>query len=110
VRRIYKKDEAREDLAGIVDYYAAIRLELALRFLDAVEATLAGLLEMPGKGSKCEYSHPRYVGMRLYTVNGFEKYVLYYRPISDGIELIRVLYGGRDRDAIFGRRIEPSAE
>lgn len=103
-RVVYKQDQAKEDLAGIVDYYAAIRLDLALRFLDAVEATLAGLLEMPGKGSKCEYSNPRYAGMRLYTVNGFEKYVLYYRPLPDGIELIRVLHGARDRDTMFGRR------
>lgn len=30
------------------------------------------------------------------------RYVLFYRPIDDGVEIVRVLHGSRDIDSIFG--------
>jgi toxin ParE1/3/4 len=30
------------------------------------------------------------------------RYVLFYRPIGGGIEIVRVLHGSRDIDSIFG--------
>jgi plasmid stabilization system protein ParE len=29
------------------------------------------------------------------------RYIVFYFPLDDGIDVVRVLYGGRDLDAIF---------
>jgi hypothetical protein len=31
----------------------------------------------------------------------FEKYLLFYQPSSNGIEVVRILYGARDLDPIL---------
>ena len=102
-RGVHRQEQAKADLADIVDYFAAIRLDLALRFLNEVDATLRGLLEFPGKGRPCGYSNPRAADLRVYAVDGFDNYLLYYRILPEGIELVRVLHGARDRDVIFGQ-------
>jgi toxin ParE1/3/4 len=43
------------------------------------------------------------MGIRLWRIRGFERYLIFYRPIPDGIEVIRVLHGARDIDTIFER-------
>ena len=103
MRKIYKQAQALEDIAAIVDYYSAIRLELALRFLDALDETLEGLLEWPGKGVEIRAFRSPVVGLRRYSVNHFKKYCLYYRIIPDGIELVHVMHGARDRESFFGK-------
>ncbi len=32
----------------------------------------------------------------------FGRYVIFYAPIEDGIDVVRVLHGARDIDAVFG--------
>ena len=37
----------------------------------------------------------------MWHVKGFEDYLIFYRPIDDGVEIFRVLPGKRDIEAIF---------
>jgi len=37
----------------------------------------------------------------------FGRYVIFYTPVHDGIDVVRVLHGARDIDAAFGE--EPQA-
>ena len=39
--------------------------------------------------------------MRVWPVKGFDKYRIYYRPLGDRIEILRILHAARDIDAIF---------
>jgi toxin ParE1/3/4 len=39
--------------------------------------------------------------MRWHSVRGFRKYLVFYIPRSDGIEVVRVLHGARDLEALF---------
>jgi toxin ParE1/3/4 len=39
------------------------------------------------------------MGIRLWRIRGFERYLILYRPIPDGIEVIRVLHAARGWDA-----------
>ena len=39
-------------------------------------------------------------GLRRWRVRGFENFLIFYRPIDDGIEVLRVLHGQRDRETI----------
>ncbi len=56
---------------------------------------------MPGLGSPCESSHPVLASLRAATVPGFRKYLVLYRPISEGIEVLRVIHGARDIESLF---------
>ena len=37
----------------------------------------------------------------MWQVRGFEKHLIFYRPIKDGIEIIRVLHASRDLVAVL---------
>ena len=76
-------------------------LETALRFYDATAATFDKLARMPGMGERRESSNPRLAGLRVWRIDGFPNHLLFYRPIEGGIEIIRVLHGARDIDAVL---------
>lgn len=40
--------------------------------------------------------------MRVWPIRRFPNHLIFYRPIDGGIEVIRVLHGAQDLDAIFG--------
>jgi toxin ParE1/3/4 len=75
---------------------------LAERFVDAVEQTAADLAGMPGMGSPCEFTDPRLAGLRRWPVKGFRNHLIFYRPTPDGIEILHVLHGATDFEALFG--------
>jgi toxin ParE1/3/4 len=56
----------------------------------AFERQLAMLAAMPGSGRKEPKLAPN---LRSFPVGN---YLLFYRPIADGIALVRVLHGARD--------------
>jgi len=40
-------------------------------------------------------------GSRVFPVRGFGKHLVFYRPVEDGIEILRVIHGARDIEALF---------
>ena len=50
-RAIHRRPEVSGDIIDLAEYIAHDSLEVALRFFDAVESTIQGLAEMPGKGA-----------------------------------------------------------
>ena len=41
--------------------------------------------------------------MTPWRLRGFEKHLIFYRPIKDGIEVIRVLHASRDLAAVLDK-------
>jgi toxin ParE1/3/4 len=76
-------------------------LEIAERFLDAAKATLEELSRMPLMGSSRSYSAPELKDLRQWRIRGFTDYLIFYRPLSDGVEIVRVLHGKRNLAAIL---------
>jgi toxin ParE1/3/4 len=37
----------------------------------------------------------------MWRVRGFERYLIFYRPTDDGIDVVRVLHGSRDIESLF---------
>src|SRR3954469_9437762 len=64
----------------------------------------------PGIGAPRPRANPALRALRMHPVRGFDSHLLFYRPIPDGIELIRVLHGARDIDAILKDEPDPEAE
>ena len=100
-RRIVRRPLAKRDVVQLGDFIAQDSLAAARRFRDAVKTTLAMLLASPDIGGCWETSNPKYEGMRSWSVEGFPNHLIFYRPISEGIEVIRILHAARDLESLF---------
>jgi toxin ParE1/3/4 len=97
--RILRRARALMDLDEIAEYIGRSNPRAALRFLDSFDQTLAKLASMPGLGSPYESSHPGLQEVRILPVARFKKYWIFYRPLKNRIEVLRVLHSARDLDA-----------
>ena len=95
--RILKRPRAKADLAEIWDYIAEDSEDRADAFIDVIGKKLSMLAENSCLGKA---RHELGEGIRSFPVG---RYILFYRAISEGIEVIRVLHGARDLNTIFDR-------
>jgi len=94
-RRIRIADRARNDLDDIWDYIAQRNLDAADAFLDKLQARFPMLARYPEAGRLRQELGPT---LRSFPVGEF---IIFYRPIPQGIEVARVLRGRRDIERIF---------
>jgi len=99
--QIARRPAAARDVDGIALYIAEDNPEAAHRFLNAVEIAYHTLAEMPRLGSSRDLGDRDLADLRVWPVPGFRKYLIFYRPTNNGIEVIRVLHGMRDYPTIF---------
>jgi toxin ParE1/3/4 len=66
------------------------------RYLNSANQAFEELARMPGLGSPQEFDNPDLAGLRCWRVPGFEKHLIYYLTLEDGIKIVRVLHGARD--------------
>ena len=60
------------------------------------------LAGQPEAGYRFFVRRPELQGMRRFPVSdGFEKILLFYFPLVDGIELVRVVHGNRDLERLL---------
>lgn len=103
--RILKRRSAKVDLIEQADFIAQDNLEAALRFLDAAEDTFNRLAEFPRIGKSRKVKSRILSDVRQFPIIGFEKYLIFYRPIKDGIEVLRILHSARDLKRILNEEI-----
>lgn len=61
------------------------------------------LAGQPESGIQIFVTKPELQGIRRFPVtDGFEKILLFYFPLQDGIDLVRVVHGNRDLERLFG--------
>jgi toxin ParE1/3/4 len=101
-RRIIRSDLALNDLEEQAEYIRLRSPRAALRFLDAAESLFRQLASMPGIGERFETANPLFEDLRCFPIPKFPSRVVYYRPLQDGIVVIRILHAARDADRIFG--------
>jgi len=100
-RRVRWLELAERDMLEHFEYLLTERPEAALRFVDAVEAALERLADMPLMGVSRPFAKPGLEDIRMWPVPDFERFLIFYRPCADGVEAVRVLYGMRDIPAIM---------
>lgn len=77
--------------------------EVAGRFLAATENTLKLLSTQPESGTVFFVTQVELQGMRRFPVSdGFEKILLFYFPLRDGVDLVRAVHGSRDSELLLG--------
>jgi toxin ParE1/3/4 len=87
--------EAAQDLNDIYDYLVQHSPAAAARTTQALERACRLLARLPGMGTACDDLRP---GMRKFPSG---RYVIFYRPTDDGIEVVRILHGARDFPSVF---------
>jgi len=99
---ILKTPQALHDLGEIASFIALDNLDAAERFLDAAEAAFAQLAALPSLGQAVPFQSTLAQGMRVWRVEGFERYLIFYRLAESSLEVVRVLHVARDFPTIFG--------
>ena len=86
---------ASQDLNEIADYFAEQNLEAGERFFQEFNRRCEQLIAFPNSGKS--YAAIR-EGLRGMPLSG---YILFYRVLEDGIEILRVVSGRRDLPSLF---------
>ena len=98
---IVKSPQAYRDLIEIASYIAQDSIEASERFLIAAQTTFEKVARTPEIGTACPFQHPLAAGIRVWPIQRFKRYLVFYRPESADINIIRVLHGAQDWQSIF---------
>jgi len=93
--RALRTPQANVDLVDIWLYVARDSPEAADRLMETIGRKCESLAKFPEMGQRCEQLTQ---AMRYFTAGN---YVIFYRPIDDGIEVVRVVSGARDIRSLF---------
>lgn len=94
--RLLQTPQARRDLLEIWVYVAENSVEAADRLIETINEQCDTLAQFPQMGRRRQELSP---GLQSFVVGS---YVVFYRALDDGIDVVRVLHGARDLGTIFG--------
>ena len=101
-RRILLRPAAERDLERQAQYITSSSgADAARRFYRAAEQTCRLIAGQPGIGRRIPYRNPLLAETRMFRVKGFTQHLIFYRPIKNGVEIIRVIHGARDIESLF---------
>lgn len=95
--RIHFTEPGKHDLGEILDYIAKDNLDAAIKHRQRLEKRWLVLLDQPRMGAKRDEIEPN---LRSITEG---HYVIFYRIVPDGIQVVRVLHGYRDPHRVFAQ-------
>ncbi|HLO84099.1 MAG TPA: type II toxin-antitoxin system RelE/ParE family toxin [Nostocaceae cyanobacterium] len=88
-------DEAIQDINEICDYLSNFNLDAANKFLNSIEQKCQNLAKFPNMGRSYAELSPELRGVTL------NDYIIFYRLISNEVEIIRVVNGYRNLESLF---------
>ena len=86
---------ANADLEEIWMFIAADNPAQADDFIDLIDEKFQNLSRQPGLGRRRE---ELVAGLRSFPVG---RYVIFYLQVQDSLQIVRILHGARDLDAVF---------
>ncbi len=102
--RLIIRPAAVDDLEEIAVWLGTESPAASARFLENCLADFHQLAAMPLLGRSRPFSNPKARNIRSWIVSGFPNHLIFYRPVEDGVEILHVLHGARDIDALFDER------
>ena len=93
--RVTRRPQAEADILEIWDYIAEDSIVEADRWMDRLDEKLSLWATQPMMGHTRDELSP---GIRSLS---FGRYVVFFEPLTDGIDVVRVLHGSRDIDITF---------
>ena len=99
--RIAYGEDVFEELVNLSFYIARDNEEAAPRFLAACDETFTFLANNKSVGATTAFQDPSLRDVRSWRVKGFEKYLIFYRPLSDGMKVLHVVHSARNFNLLF---------
>ena len=84
-----------QDLDEISEYFASRNLDAGDRFVNAFEEKCQNLVKYPNMGRSYADVEPSLRGIPL------DGYIILYRVMADGVEIVRVVSGYRNLESLF---------
>ena len=101
-KRILVRPAAERDIEEQAEYLALHSgVAMALRFYRVMEESFQLLANRPKIGKLIEARSRLLAGTRWFPLKSFPKHLVFYRPVEDGIEIIRLLHGARDIESLL---------
>jgi toxin ParE1/3/4 len=99
-RRVRWRRTARNDLLDLARWIARDNPDAAHRFLDAARQATDMLAELPKLAPGGRFRRRGLSRIRIWPIRGFEKILMIYTAERTGIDVLRVVHGARDLDAL----------
>jgi toxin ParE1/3/4 len=81
-------------------------MDVSDKFLTAADDTFKQLAQTPKMGRVCGFNNPNLADVRQQVIKGFRNYLVFYRTIDGDVEILRVLHGRRDIEALLDEYLE----
>ncbi len=94
-RRYFINILATHDLKEIADYFTANSVEAGEKFFHKFDRRCEQLINFPNMGRNYAEIRPDLRGLTL------DGYIIFYRVLDDGVEILRVINARRDLPSIF---------
>jgi toxin ParE1/3/4 len=98
---IIVRSEARSDIDGIFVRIAHDNFDAAVRVDDAITEAFRLLSDNPNAGAACEFPEADLADLRYWPVKKYRDYLVIYRPLADGVEVVRVIHAATDMRRAF---------
>jgi toxin ParE1/3/4 len=93
---IIKNPQVLDDLVDCAENIAENNEAVAIEFIDAFDNSVERLRQFPNIGTQCRFRSVELQGLRRWFVQGFEKYLIFYRVIDNTLEVVRLIHSSRD--------------
>lgn len=97
--RIIVDRVVEDELWGIWSFIAQDNPDAATRVIEAAYETINTLAATPSLGKLRDFEYPRLKGIRSHRVTGFDNYLIFYRRVEGGIQVLHVYHGASDLES-----------
>ena len=95
------RPQAWKDAVNLSVYIGQNNLKAGIEFLDALENTCKIIASAPLIGSRRSYSNKILHNIRMLPIRKFPSYLIFYQPLKNGVDVIRIVHGARDLPRLF---------
>ena len=99
--RIVHGQAVFEELVNLSYYIAQENEAAAQHFLAACDETFKFLANNKKIGAARTFQNSALKDMRMWRVRGFEKYLVFYQPLPDGVKILHVVHSARNYNLLF---------
>lgn len=91
---------ASRDLNAIADYFLTRNVDAGERLFQEFTKKCQYIAQFPNLGKSYSYLRPSLRGLPL------DGYIIFYRVVEDGVEIVRVVSGRQDLESLFSESDE----
>ncbi len=99
--KLLQRASARRDILAIVDRISDDNPSAAAAVYEAYEYSLELLKNTPDMGRLYGSPDPRLAHIRMWPIHHFHNYLIFYRHMSETVEVLHIWHGARDIPALL---------